>query len=122
MGKWVADQVLDAALSVIAAADRVVALAGQPPSYAAALNNRLAEAPMAPADFVISQGDASGRKVAIGGKTAASVFAAGTASHVALLDTATERLLYVTTCPVQTLAPGGTVSFEDWAVEIGDPI
>jgi hypothetical protein len=122
MGKWVADQVLDGALAVIAAADRMVALGAQPPTYAAAWENRLAEAPMVTADFVTGPGDASGRKIVIGGKTGANVVAAGTANHVALLDTATGRLLYVTTCPTQMLAPGGTVSFDGWSVEIGAPV
>lgn len=122
MGKWVADQVLDGALAVIAAADRVVALDAQPPTYASAVQNRLAEAPMVAADFVMAPGDASGRKIVIGGKTGASVVAAGTANHVALLDTAAGRLLYVTTCPAQILAPGGTVSIDAWSVEIGAPV
>jgi hypothetical protein len=47
---------------------------------------------------------------------------AGTADHVALLDGATQRLLYVTTCPQQVLPPGGTVNIASWTVEIGDPL
>jgi hypothetical protein len=122
MGKWVADEVLDGALAVIAAADRVVALAAQPTDYAAAVAGQLAEASLVAADFATGPGAASGRKIAIAGKEAASVTAEGNATHVALLNTTTNRLLYVTTCPPQALAAGGTVSFEGWSVEIGDPV
>lgn len=121
MAKWVSPTVLDAALAEVASADRMVALAGQPASYAEAMAGRLAEATVAPADFSVGAGDVSGRKVQIAAKAGLPVLAAGTASHVALLRTATSSLLYVTTCPDQALAPGGTVNIAAWNVEIGDP-
>lgn len=121
MGKWVADQVLDGALAVISGADRMVALAGQPANFAAAWTGRLAEAPMAGGDFGVSPGTASGRRVLVTGKAGVPVIAAATADHVALVDTVGSRLLYVTTCPPQLLAAGGTVNFDGWSVEIGAP-
>lgn len=121
MGKWVADQVLDGALAVIAAADLAVALETQPTSFAGALSGRLAEVPLVAADFSVGPGDSSGRKITVAAKTGADVLTAGAASHVALLDTVGNRLLYVTTCPSQVLASGGTVNFESWSVEIGSP-
>lgn len=121
MGKWVADQVLDGALQVIAGADRMVAVAGQPGNFTAAWNGRLAEATMAPADFGVLAGTVSGRKVTIAGKSAVPVRANATADHVALVDSVGSRLLYVTTCPPQDLVLGGTVTFDGWSVEIGAP-
>lgn len=121
MGKWVSGEVLDGALLVVAGADRMVAVAGQPADYAAAWSGRLAEASVSAADFTLQPGSGSGRRLAIAGKPAVAVAAAGTADHVALLDTASSRLLYVTTCPAQALAAGGTVSFDPWSVEIGAP-
>jgi hypothetical protein len=121
MGKWVADQVLDGALAIIAAADRAVALASQPASFAAAWSGRLAEATLSGSDFIVGPGDSSGRKITVAAKGGANVLAAGAANHVALLDTIGNRLLYVTTCPPQALAPGGTADFESWSVEIGAP-
>jgi hypothetical protein len=121
MGKWVADQVLDGALAVIAGADRAVALDAQPSSFQTAWNARLAETPLSQADFVVGPGDGSGRKITVLAKAGADVLAPGAASHVALLDTVGSRLLYVTTCPSQALAMGGTVNFESWSVEIGAP-
>jgi hypothetical protein len=122
MGKWVADQVLDGALQVITGADRMLALAGQPSSYSAAWDGRLAEAPLLAGDFALQAGAASGRRVLVAAKTGVAVRSPATADHVALVDTVGSRLLYVTTCPAQALAVGGTVNFDSWSVEIGAPV
>lgn len=121
MGKWVANEVLDGALGVIAQANRMVAVQGQPASFAAANAGKLAEVAMAPGDYALANGDVDGRKVTVAAKAGAAVLAAGTADHVALIDTAGGRLLYVTTCPAQGVPLGGTVSFAGFAVEIGAP-
>lgn len=121
MAKWVADEVLDGALQVIAGATRMVAVAGQPTSYAAAWTGRLAEVAMSSGDFAVANGDTSGRKIMVAAKTGVGVVAAGAADHVALVDPGGSRLIYVTTCPAQALAAGGTVNFDGWAVELGDP-
>lgn len=122
MGKSVHPDVLDAALGVIRAnATRMVALASAPASYAAASSAALASVTMAPADFTIAAGQASGRRVAVAAKADVPVTAGGAASHVALLDPANARLLYVTTCATQALSLGGTVSLSSWTVEIADP-
>lgn len=122
MGKWVANEVLDGAFGVISSATRMVALNGQPASFAAAMAGRLAEAQLSQSDFSVLPGDISGRKVAVAAKSNVAVTSAGLANHVALLDTAASRLLYVTTCPEQSLPAGGTVSFNGWSIEIGDPV
>lgn len=122
MGKWVADEVLDGALEVIAAANCMVALAGQPADFAAAWSGRLAEAPLSPADFAILGGEASGRRIEVAAKEDLEVAADGVADHVALIDIGGSRLLYVTTCPPQTLSADGSVSFDGWTVEIGAPL
>jgi hypothetical protein len=122
MGKWVADAVLDGALQVISGADRMLALSAQPVDFAGVAALRLAEVTMGGGDFSLSAGAGSGRRVAVAAKAGVAVSAAGTADHVALVNVATSRLLYVTTCPPQALAPGGTVSFDGWSVEIGAPV
>ncbi|MGL6042459.1 MAG: hypothetical protein ACRC1J_00905 [Sandaracinobacteroides sp.] len=121
MGKWVADQVLDGALQIISGADRMVALSGQPATFSAAWDGRLAEASVGASDFAVQPGVASGRRVLVSGKSAVAVRASATADHVALVDTTASRLLYVTTCPAQALVVGGTVNFDGWSVEIGSP-
>jgi hypothetical protein len=122
MAKAVHNDVLDAALLYIrSAATRLVALAAEPADYAAANAGALANAVIAPADFTIGDGVTSGRRAVVAAKAGVAVGASGTATHVALLDAANTKLLYVTTCPAQALAAGGTVSIAAWDVEISDP-
>lgn len=121
MGKFASSDVLDGSLAIVSAATRMVALNGEPATYAAADAGRLAEAALVGGDFTLAAGDVSGRKVSIAAKSGLAVIAAGTADHVALLDAVSSRLLYVTTCPAQALAAGATVSIAGWSVEIGAP-
>ena len=120
MAKWVDTAVLDVALTEIARAGRMLAVAGQPAGYAAAVDGRLAEAALAPADFTLAD-SAGGRRVAVAAKNDVPVTEGGVADHVALVHDASSRLLYVTTCPPQELLAGGSVSFDSWFVEIGAP-
>ena len=122
MSKFASTAVLDGSLNIVGSATRMVAVNGQPATYAAADAGRLAEAALTAADFTLAAGDISGRKVSIAAKTGLSVVAAGTADHVALLDAAGSRLLYVTTCPAQALVAGGQVSIAGWSIEIGAPV
>lgn len=122
MGKWVAADVLDGALQVIAGATRMVALGSQAGNYADAMSGRLADVALSAGDFSVATGDVSGRKVTIAAKAGVPVASGGMANHVALVDTVGGRLLYVTTCPDQQLAAGGEVNFDSWSVEIGAPL
>lgn len=122
MGKVASTEVLDGSLNIVRGATRMVALNGEPATYAAAFAGRLVEAPLVAGDFTLAAGDVSGRKVVIAGKAGLSVLAAGTADHIALLDVAGSRLLYVTTCPAQALVSGGTVSIAGWSIEIAAPV
>ncbi len=123
MAKFVNTDVLDAALSVVRTATKMVALANQPADYATATAQTLASVTMAPADFLAAYaGAVDGRRTTVGVKSGVAVSTAGTAAYVALTDPGTSRLLYVTTCPAQALVLGGTVSFSAWDVEIGNPV
>ena len=122
MSKFCSNAVFDAALTRISTATRMIAMSGQPATYAAADTGRLCEAAVAPADFAILNGDVSGRKVTIAAKSGLAVVAAGTVDHIALLDPVTTTLLYVTTCPAQAIVAGGTVSLAGWQVEINQPV
>lgn len=120
MAKWVAPSVLDEALMRIAGAGRILATSGQPVDYAGAVSGRLAEATLVSGDFALEPAG-GGRRIVIGAKPDVVVAAAGSADHVALVDDGSATLLYVTTCPPQTLLPGGLVNFDSWTVEIGEP-
>lgn len=121
MSKFCSNPVFDAALAKVSTATRMIAMNGQPATYAAADSGRLSEAAVAPADFTIANGDVSGRKVVVAAKSGLSVVAPGTVDHIALLDPATTTLLYVTTCPAQAIVAGGTVSLASWQIEINQP-
>lgn len=122
MAKAVHNDVLDAALGAVkTGATRMVALAAEPASYGAANSGALADAAMTSADFTIGEGVTSGRRLSIAAKSDVAITASGTATHVALLDAAGSRLLYVTTCPAQPLVAASTVSFGGWDIEIADP-
>lgn len=123
MAKSVHPDVLDGALNFLRTnTTRMAACSQQPASFTEANTTyKLADVTLSPADFSLANGDVSGRKVSVAAKSAVSVAAAGTANHVALLDVANAKLLYVTTCPAQGLSAGGTVSFSAWDIEIANP-
>ncbi len=125
MGKKVDDSVLDAALNEIKnKCNLMTACAGEPLSFAAANvggGNFLADVAMASADFTLSNGDVSGRKVAVAAKSSIIVDNTGTADHVALLDTVNSVLLYVTTSTSLGLTSGSSLTLNTWDVEIADP-
>lgn len=124
MGKSVSNDVLDGAFNIlIGAANKMTACSQEPTSYNQANNTyALADAPIASSDFALSDGVTSGRRVTVAAKADIDVDADGTATHVALLDTSSNRLLYVTTCAAQGLTSGSTVSFSSWDIEIQDPV
>lgn len=84
----------------------------------------LADVAMAGGDFTIAAGDGGGnvaRKVTMAAKNAVPVDSSGTATHVALLDTANSLLLLVTTCTSQALTSGNTVNIPAWKLEVAAP-
>ena len=125
MAKYVDDSILDAALNEIKNnCNKMTVCSAQPSSYAEANNGGsvfLGDVTMASADFNITDGDVSGRKCAVGQKKEVNVDVTGTATHVALLDTAASKLLYVTTSTSLALTSGNTLTFNAWDIEIADP-
>jgi hypothetical protein len=122
MAKFASNEVLDAALAVVAGASRMVVLAGQPASFAAAVAAALADVAVGPADFSLGAGSNGARRLNVAGRAGLVAQAGGTADHVALLDMAGQRLLYVTTCAAQPLLAGSPLQVAAWQVEIGAPI
>lgn len=122
MAKFASNDVLDAALAVVASADRLVVVAGQPTDYAAASNGALAQASVSAADFSIGSGSGGGRRLQVAPRSGIIAQAAGTADHVALLDSVRQRLIYVTTCPPRSLAVGSPLQVAGWQVDVGAPL
>lgn len=123
MAKSVHDDVLDGALNIIKSnCTRMVACSAEPTNFTQADSTyALADVTMASGDFTAANGDTSGRKLTVAAKNAVPVDATGTVTHVALLDVANSKLLYVTTTTSQGVSSGGTVDIGSWKIEIADP-
>lgn len=123
MAKKVGDAVLDAALAKIATCTRLSVTSAEPANFADIANVDLAVVTLTAGDgngdYTIGNGDTSGRKVRVLAQSAFSVIASGTATHVNLDDGTT--LQYTTTCTLQALTSGNTVSTPVWDIEILDP-
>lgn len=123
MAKAVHDDVLDAALNYIKNnCAKITVCSAQPTTYAEGnADFALADVAVDSSDFTNANGDTSGRKLTIGAQLTVPVDANGTATHIALLDTANSKLLYVTTCSSQVLTSGNEVNLPAWDIEIADP-
>jgi len=120
--KYVADSYIQKELdSIKADATKIIVCSGanSPADYAAAVAAALATHTVATGDWTISNGDTNGRKVRCAEHAAVTVDATGDASCIAVCtDTV---LLVVTSCTLQTLTIGNTVTIPVWDIEISDP-
>ncbi len=124
MGKSVHNDVLDAACDKIATATRLDVCSTEPTTYTAATSTySLAHVTVTAGDgngdFTVGEGDVSGRKVTVAEQSDISITDDGDAQHIALTDGA--DLLAVTTCTLQGLTSGGTVTVPAHDYEFGDP-
>lgn len=123
MAKFVHDDVLDGALNIVKDnCTRMTACSQQPTTFTEAdATYALADVTMVSGDFTLADGDTSGRKLTVAQKSGVTVDTSGSATHVALLDVANSKLLYVTTSTSQVLTFGNTMTFSAWDIEIADP-
>jgi hypothetical protein len=124
MAKSANDSIMDAALDVIATATKLVVCSAQPTSYTEAnVTYALADVVIDGTDFTKANGDTNGRKTTVAAQSSVLIDTSGTATHVALIITASSTLLYVTTCTSQALTANGsnTVNVPAWDIEIADP-
>lgn len=122
MARFAGRPVLDAGLDVLAGADRLLVLEGQPANLAAALAAPLAAAALMPSDFGKVDVAGGGRQLTVAAQAALVALANGTADHVALIDSPGGRLLYVTTCPPQPILAGAAVNVAAWTVVASPPV
>jgi hypothetical protein len=123
MAKSVHDDVLDGALNIIKNnATRMTLCNAQPTTYTEGnATFALADVTVASGDFTVANGTTSGRKATVAAKAAVPVDSSGTGNHIALLDVANSKLLYVTTTSSTAVAAAGTVDIGSWVIEIADP-
>lgn len=124
MGKVTNDAVYDAALDKIATGNILTVCSAEPSNRTEAVSTyALADVALTPGngngDYVISNGDISGRKVRIAQQTDIDIDTSGTATHVAICDDSI--VLEVTTCTSQALTSGGTVTVPAYDSEFTDP-
>lgn len=122
MARFAGQPVLDAGLDVLAGADRLLVLAGQPADFAEAVAAPLAEAALLPAAFGKADAVGGGRQLLVAAHSGLAALASGTADHVALVDLAGQRLLYVTPCPPQPVLAGAAVNVAAWTVTAAAPV
>ena len=88
--KFVADDVLDAALTKVATATRMTACSALPANFAGIAAvvkaNEVLTAGVGGGDYTLADGDASGRKVTVAAQTALTMTANGTVTHLCLDD------------------------------------
>lgn len=123
MAKRVEDIVLDGALDVTATGILMNVCSSEPATRAAAISTSLADVVLTAGDgngdYVIANGDTSGRKITVSQQASVPIDATGTATHVAISSGTV--LLLVTTCTSQALTSGGTVTVPAFDQEIADP-
>lgn len=124
MAKTINDLVLDGALDITATGTLLTVCSTQPTTRTeAATTYKLADVVLTAGDglgdYVIANGDTSGRKVTVTQQASVPIDTTGTATHVAICDAT--NLLLVTTCTSQALTSGGTVTVPAFDQEIADP-
>jgi predicted transcriptional regulator len=125
MGKMINSDVFDGALNVMKnSATAQIACSAEPTNYAEATTTyALADVAITSADLTLANGDIDGRKVTVAAKSGVEVDTSGTATHVALVDATSGRVLAVTTCdslPL-TAGSGNVVSFPNWTFTLRAP-
>lgn len=123
MTLYVHPDVHDSGLTIVqTASERLVLLSADPAgNYASVAAATLAEVAVVDADFVIANGDTSGRKITVGAKST-SVDVEGDPVIAAVVDDTNSRILLATDeTTVQTLYAGNTVNIPSFAYESRDP-
>lgn len=122
MAKYTDDAVLNAALTKVATCTRQSLCSGQPANYAGiaavSLGSYTLTAGDGNGDYVIANGDVSGRKLTVGAQSGNNATASGSATHVALDDGTT--LLHVTTCATVSTNSGQPFTVAAYDIEFLD--
>jgi hypothetical protein len=126
-GELVHNDVLDAALNIIKNnATQMSVCIATPTTYTHATTTDAKVlaivSDLTSADFAVAEAGGGGRQITIAEQDLVPIIGTGSqnATHVCLCDV-DDRLLYVTTCTLQSLTNGNTVKFPAWVITIGDP-
>jgi len=129
MPKRIPDTVYDQALQYIKNnADKLVICQGEPANYSEATTDlgtgsgkALGEIAVDAADFTISDGDSSGRKVRVAAQNGIGVDVSGNLNHAAIIDDAGQQILLINDQGSDTsVTSGGTADTQAFDFEIAD--
>jgi len=118
MGRAVSSGFIDGGLTAIAGSTTITVCAGQPTSISNIAARALATATITGGSLVIGAGTPNGRDLTVGQQNDLPITVSGTADHIAI-DDGTD--FYVTTATTQVLTSGGTVTVNNWVINIADP-
>jgi len=122
MGKKVEDFFLDKYVDGLAVGTLMSVCSAEPANKAAVAGVTLASvaltAGVGGGDYTKANGDTSGRKLTVAQQASISITGSGDATHI-VIDDGTN--IWVTTCTLQTLTSGGTVTVPAFDAEIADP-
>lgn len=122
MGKACADVFIDGGLDRMDDCVTLTICTTEPANFAAIAALKLASVVLTAGagngDYTKANGDTSGRKLTIAQQLDLAITASGDAQHIVLDDGVN---IYVTTCTLQTLTSGGTVTVPAFDIEIADP-
>lgn len=127
MGKLIPDAVLNSMLAVIAnGVDQVNICKDTPVDYSTATTNgthslgdHAVTAGDGNGDWVIGNGDTSGRKLTLLQQTGVTIDTSGTATHIAGTD-GSSVFYFATTCTSQSVTSGNTATINTFDIEISD--
>lgn len=123
MAKELHNDVLDAALDKIATCVNLTFCSAQPANYAGIAAVKLAAVVLTAGDgngdYVIADGDTSGRKITVGAQTSMTPTGNGTVTYAVLDDGVT--LLAATTVTSQAVTTSQTWDSPAFDIEIADP-
>jgi hypothetical protein len=123
MAKKVDNTVLDAALADIATCTRLTLCSAEPANFAGIaavlLGSYTLTAGSGSGDYLISDGDVSGRKLRVLAQTGNNASATGTGNHVCLDNGSI--LKYATTCPNKAVTISEPFDVSLWDIELADP-
>ena len=128
MPKSVHDDVIDSALNYVADnGDKLVVCSQEPTDFTQAnVTYALADVTLTVGDgngsYTVADASGGGRELAVAENTGVNVDTTGTATHVAIVDTANSKLLLVTTCTSQSITSGNTITVPEFKETIGDPV
>lgn len=122
MAKIANDVFMDAMLDKIATCVTLSVCSTQPANFAGIAAVKLAAVTLTAGDgngdYVVANGDTSGRKLTVTQQADITIDASGDAQHIVLDDGVD---IYVTTCTLQGLTSGGTVTVPAFDAEVADP-